>query len=166
MQNKNKQELQEFGGLSGLEEALRTSTSSGIDTQGAANLSANNRQKHFGANKFKDVPQKAFFTLFWENLKDPTLILLMAAALVRHMHHVCILLSCSGLILAHSCNNISLLAFYAHMSIAKMPCLRDLHASTHACSVVAVAVAVVVVVVVVVMHCDTPQDHLHRCLQS
>ncbi|DBB18563.1 hypothetical protein WJX82_010215 [Trebouxia sp. C0006] len=81
-ENKNKQELQEFGGLSGLEEALRTSTSSGIDTQGAANLSANNRQKHFGANKFKDVPQKAFFTLFWENLKDPTLILLMAAALV------------------------------------------------------------------------------------
>ena len=94
MQNKNKQELQEFGGLSGLEEALKTSTSSGIDTQGAANLSANNRQKHFGANKFKDVPQKAFFTLFWENLKDPTLILLMAAALVRRMHHRCTLLSC------------------------------------------------------------------------
>ena len=94
MQNKNKQELQELGGLSGLEEALRTSTSSGIDTQGAANLSANNRQKHFGANKFKDVPQKAFFTLFWENLKDPTLILLMAAALVRHMHQRCTFLSC------------------------------------------------------------------------
>ncbi|KAL0043569.1 hypothetical protein WJX79_008696 [Trebouxia sp. C0005] len=81
-ENKNKQELQEFGGLSALEEALRTSTSSGIDTQGAANLSASNRQKQFGANKFKDVPQKAFFTLFWENLNDPTLILLMAAALV------------------------------------------------------------------------------------
>ena len=75
--------------MSGLEEALRTSTSSGIDTQGAANLSVQKRQKHFGANKFKDVAQKAFFTLFWENLKDPTLVLLMAAALVRHMHVTC-----------------------------------------------------------------------------
>ncbi len=43
-----------------------------------------------------------------------------------------------GLMAAHSCNDISLLACYAHMSIAKMPCLRDLHASTHACSVVVV----------------------------
>ncbi len=113
MQNKNKQELQEFGGLSGLEDALRTSTSSGIDTQGAANLSAHNRQKHFGANKFKDVPQKAFFTLFWENLKDPTLILLMAAALVRRMCQSCTLLSCVALCL-HTAETTSLFLLVMH----------------------------------------------------
>lgn len=46
-------------------------------------LSLAGRQQHFGANAFKEVKQKAFWSLLFENLKDPTLILLMVAALVR-----------------------------------------------------------------------------------
>ena len=38
----------------------------------------------FGANEFKAVPTKAFLVLLFENLKDPTLLLLMAAAMVSH----------------------------------------------------------------------------------
>ena len=75
--------MEELGGLSGLENALKTSINSGLDTHGAANFSVERRQKLFGANKFKEVAQKAFLALFAENLKDPTLVLLMAAALVR-----------------------------------------------------------------------------------
>ena len=84
LQNKSKDSLEELGGLSGLENALKTSINSGLDTHGAANFSVERRQKLFGANKFKEVAQKAFLALFAENLKDPTLVLLMAAALVRH----------------------------------------------------------------------------------
>ena len=40
------------------------------------------RQSVFGQNRFKELPQKSFFMLLWENLQDPTLILLMIAALV------------------------------------------------------------------------------------
>ena len=40
------------------------------------------RQRVFGANKFKEVQQKAFFQLVFENLQDPILILLIVAALV------------------------------------------------------------------------------------
>lgn len=47
-----------------------------------AELSIEGRQQRFGANVFKEVKQKAFWSLLFENLKDPTLILLMAAALV------------------------------------------------------------------------------------
>lgn len=36
----------------------------------------------FGANKFKAIPPKSFFRLWFGNLKDPTLIMLMIAALV------------------------------------------------------------------------------------
>lgn len=36
----------------------------------------------FGANKFKAVPPKNFFKLWFGNLQDPTLIMLMIAALV------------------------------------------------------------------------------------
>lgn len=38
----------------------------------------------FGANKYKVVPPKNFFALWFGNLQDPTLIMLMVAALVSH----------------------------------------------------------------------------------
>ncbi len=58
--------------------ALHTSLSDGLapDTVEA-------RRAAFGANKFKAIPPKSFFKLWFGNLKDPTLIMLMAAALVR-----------------------------------------------------------------------------------
>ena len=74
MQEKSKDALQELGGLDGLADALKTDTSKGLDTQGARNFSVQQRQKLFGANKFKEVAQKAFLALFAENLKDPTLV--------------------------------------------------------------------------------------------
>lgn len=40
------------------------------------------RRAAFGANKFKAIPPKNFFKLWFGNLQDPTLIMLMVAALV------------------------------------------------------------------------------------
>ncbi|EFN57544.1 hypothetical protein CHLNCDRAFT_6358, partial [Chlorella variabilis] len=40
------------------------------------------RRAAFGANKFKAIPPKSFFRLWFGNLKDPTLIMLMVAALI------------------------------------------------------------------------------------
>ena len=68
--------------MRGLAAALKTSTTEGITLQANGELSLAGRQQHFGANAFKEVKQKAFWSLLSENLKDPTLILLMAAALV------------------------------------------------------------------------------------
>ena len=84
VQEKSKESLSELGGVSGLAEALRCNINSGLDTQSSDKLSIRQRQCCYGANEFKEVGQKAFLALFSENLKDPTLILLMAAALVSN----------------------------------------------------------------------------------
>lgn len=84
LQSKSKEELQALGGLKGLAESLRTSLTAGAESQSDATVTLDQRRQAYGANKFKDVPQKAFLALFWENLKDPTLVLLMVAALVRY----------------------------------------------------------------------------------
>lgn len=68
--------------MQGLAAALKTSTSSGVQLPLEGELSLAGRQQHFGSNAFKEVKQKAFWSLLFENLKDPTLILLMVAALV------------------------------------------------------------------------------------
>lgn len=87
LQSKSKGELESLGGLKGLAESLRTSLTAGAETQDDATVTLDQRRQAYGANRFKDVPQKAFLALFWENLKDPTLVLLMVAALVCS-HHV------------------------------------------------------------------------------
>lgn len=84
IQNRSREELETLGGVDGLAESLRTNLKSGLDAKTDGTGSLAQREQAYGANKFKDVPQKAFFRLFWENLKDPTLVLLMAAALVCH----------------------------------------------------------------------------------
>ncbi|CAG9461436.1 unnamed protein product [Pedinophyceae sp. YPF-701] len=66
------------GGLEKVAAKLQTSLDDGISPD-----SEQDRQAAFGANKFKEVPPKAFFTLLYEQLKDPTLMLLMAAALFQ-----------------------------------------------------------------------------------
>lgn len=63
--------------------ALSTSTSDGLTLAPQGDLSLAHRQRMFGANAFKEVKQKAFLSLLFNNLKDPTLILLMMAALVN-----------------------------------------------------------------------------------
>ena len=69
--------------MQGIAAALQTSPVRGLDTQTAhADQTLQGRQRVFGANKFKEVQQKAFFQLVFENLQDPILILLIVAALV------------------------------------------------------------------------------------
>ena len=82
LQNKDREKLEALGGIQGLAKALSTSTNDGITFSPQGDLSLEHRQRVFGANAFKEVQQKAFLTLLLGNLKDPTLILLMAAALV------------------------------------------------------------------------------------
>lgn len=61
--------------------ALNTSLHDGVDPTPA---SLEQRRAVFGANRFKQIPPKNLFKLWVGNLKDPTLIMLMAAALVSH----------------------------------------------------------------------------------
>ena len=82
MQDKNKDALKQHGGVQGLAQALVTDTANGLKSAAAGDLSIDGRKQAFGANKFKEVQQKAFFALLWENLQDPILILLMVAAAV------------------------------------------------------------------------------------
>ncbi len=43
----------------------------------------------FGSNEMATVPPKSLFRLMWENLQDPILLLLIAAALVRGLASTC-----------------------------------------------------------------------------
>ena len=70
------------GGLAGVAAALHTSLHDGIDADAAGPASIARRQQVYGANRFKEVPAKNFFALWFGNLQDPTLIMLMVAALV------------------------------------------------------------------------------------
>lgn len=89
LQSKNRNKLESLGGVSGLAAALKTSTSDGVTLASDGDLSLAGRQQHFGANAFKVVKQKAFWSLLFENLQDPTLILLMVAALVSLQQSCC-----------------------------------------------------------------------------
>jgi magnesium-transporting ATPase (P-type) len=57
-------------------------TTAGLDLAATGPLSIESRRETFGSNKFKEVKPKNFFILWFENLCDPTLILLMVAAAV------------------------------------------------------------------------------------
>ena len=82
MQEQDDEELVKRGGVKGFAAALHVDTETGlsVDTQGA--LSIGSRADAFGANRFKEVKQKSLLSLLLSNLRDPTLILLMAAAMV------------------------------------------------------------------------------------
>ncbi len=74
--------LADRGSVAGIADALRTSTVDGLDAGAVGSTSLEGRLRMFGANRFKQVPQKTFFGLLWGNLQDPIIILLMAAAMV------------------------------------------------------------------------------------
>ena len=86
LQNKDHSKLEAAGGVQGLAKSLLTSTNGGINATAQGEGSLEHRRLTFGANAFKEVKQKAFWSLLFENLQDPTLILLMAAALVRLLY--------------------------------------------------------------------------------
>ncbi|GAB4816684.1 hypothetical protein N2152v2_003730 [Parachlorella kessleri] len=70
------------GGLQGMAAALHTSIHDGIDATAAGDTSVQHRQDVYGANRFKEVPAKSFLSLWFSQLSDATLIMLMVAALV------------------------------------------------------------------------------------
>ncbi|KAL4452347.1 hypothetical protein ABPG75_008009 [Micractinium tetrahymenae] len=72
----------ELGGLEGAAAALKVSLHDGVSAAASKGCDLESRRAAFGANKFKEIPPKSFFKLWLAALKDPTLIMLMAAALV------------------------------------------------------------------------------------
>ncbi|EFN50910.1 hypothetical protein CHLNCDRAFT_59377 [Chlorella variabilis] len=71
-----------LGGLPGVAAALHVSLHDGVNPIATDGTDLEARRAAFGANIFKAIPPKSFFRLWFNNLKDPTLILLTAAALV------------------------------------------------------------------------------------
>ncbi|KDD73154.1 E1-E2 ATPase, partial [Helicosporidium sp. ATCC 50920] len=78
-ENKSVEELRRVGGVEGLAQALCSSPQDGVrDDPGELEQ----RRSTYGSNCFRQVPGKNFFLLWFENLKDPTIVMLMAAALI------------------------------------------------------------------------------------
>lgn len=87
-QEKSAEDVKTHGGVEGLAKLLCASLQAGLapDAKGLAQ-----RRAAFGANKFKEVEQRTFLRLLVDNLRDPTLILLMVAAAVgrSRLSHSC-----------------------------------------------------------------------------
>ncbi|KAK9829300.1 hypothetical protein WJX72_005021 [[Myrmecia] bisecta] len=81
-ENKDKEALSKHGGIQGMVNALASNVADGLSPAGSGDTSIEGRQQVFGANRHKTMPAKNFFRLMWEIIQDPTIILLMAAALV------------------------------------------------------------------------------------
>lgn len=86
-QGKDTPALKAAGGAAGLAKKLFSDLHKGLDPQaeGLASLAAH--RDAYGANTFKETPPKSFFKLVWENLQDPVIIILCAAATVRVQAH-------------------------------------------------------------------------------
>lgn len=80
LQHKDDDAWEKLGGLEGVASVLHTSLTDGASP---AEVALEARRAAFGANRFKSIPPKSFFTLLIAQLKDPTLIMLMVAAAVR-----------------------------------------------------------------------------------
>ncbi|KAL4450031.1 hypothetical protein ABPG77_010700 [Micractinium sp. CCAP 211/92] len=81
-EHKDNDDWAELGGLDGAAAALRVSLHDGVSAAAGDGSDLESRRAAFGANRFKQIPPKSFFKLWLTALKDPTLIMLMAAALV------------------------------------------------------------------------------------
>ena len=77
LQKKSRDALEGYGGVEGLAGKLGSSLQKGVNSS-----TLGSRREVFGQNKFESAEMKSFWKLVYENLQDPTLILLMAAALV------------------------------------------------------------------------------------
>jgi hypothetical protein len=83
VQHKRAEDLAKHGGAEGLSASLRTSLRTGLAHTDTDARGLERRRAEFGANKFKEVKPRPFLRLLLDNLRDPTLILLMVAAAVR-----------------------------------------------------------------------------------
>jgi magnesium-transporting ATPase (P-type) len=84
-QDKNNAEWDTIGGLNGVASALNTSLVDGLNPSTTDDQSIDARREVFGANKLPTIPNKNFFVLWFINLKDPIIMLLMGAALVSRL---------------------------------------------------------------------------------
>lgn len=74
---KNLEQLQQLGGVTGVAELLKTDISKGIDE-----TEANRRRGLFGCNSLPSSPRKTWFQLFVDSFDDETVQILIAAAIV------------------------------------------------------------------------------------
>lgn len=75
--------LKQQGGVTGLASTLQSHAHNGLDPavqQGPASIEEHHRV--YGPNTLPAVPQKSLFMLCYENVQDPIILLLIAAALV------------------------------------------------------------------------------------
>jgi len=77
--------LRALGGVTGLAAAIYSHEHSGLDSAAKPGdpRSVEEHARVFGPNRYKEVPSKNFFALCFENIQDPIILLLIAAALVR-----------------------------------------------------------------------------------
>jgi Ca2+-transporting ATPase len=71
-----------LGGAEGIASKLHVSLENGINPNAKSPYSLEDRRRIFGSNVLPTIPSKGFFYLWFSNLKDPIIIMLMAAALV------------------------------------------------------------------------------------
>lgn len=83
-EGKDMDKLRSLGGVAGLAKAISSDEHNGLDSSAKAGSpeSVEEHSRVFGPNRYKEVPSKNFFALCYENLKDPIILLLIAAALV------------------------------------------------------------------------------------
>lgn len=77
------EKLRQLGGVTGLAESLQSHAHNGLDPnvqEGPASIEEHRRV--YGANTMPAMAQKNFFMLCFENVQDPIILLLIAAALV------------------------------------------------------------------------------------
>mmetsp|Transcript_211 Transcript_211/g.228 ORF Transcript_211/g.228 Transcript_211/m.228 type:complete len:653 (-) Transcript_211:390-2348(-) len=79
-EDKDNELILKLGGLEGLARALHTDLSNGLDTKKQDGGSLEDRSAVFGSNRYKETPPKSFFSLVWDVLQDPIVILLCIAA--------------------------------------------------------------------------------------
>jgi len=80
--NKDLDTLQKYGGVTGLAKALCADLANGLEPAGDGSASVEQHREVFGANKFKEAEAKGFWSIVYENMQDPIIILLIAAAAV------------------------------------------------------------------------------------
>lgn len=76
------EKLRQLGGVAGLCSVLKTDQHHGLSQAGKGSESIEEHRRVYGANTLPEVPQKNFFVLCFENIQDPIILLLIAAALV------------------------------------------------------------------------------------
>ncbi len=79
LQEKDAKLFKQYGGADGIAKKLNSSIQDGIKSSTVAE-----RIEAFGPNKMPSLPPKGFLSMVWEQLQDPTLIMLVAAATVSY----------------------------------------------------------------------------------